>query len=109
MTDIGFILKNARENKNLTQQKVMELTGINRKSLSGYENNIAEPDLATFTTLITLYGLSSDTVLGIKQTKSTYILNRYDKKLLSLFRSLDESHQKELLVQLTALVKYLKQ
>ena len=40
MKDIGKILKNARENKEYTQKQVMELTGIHRKSLSGYENNV---------------------------------------------------------------------
>ena len=48
MKNIGLTLKNARENKDYTQKRVMELTGINRKSLSGYENNVAEPDLNTF-------------------------------------------------------------
>ena len=51
MKDIGAVLKNARENKEFTQKQVMELTGINKKSLSGYENNVAEPDLQTFATL----------------------------------------------------------
>ena len=59
MENIGFLLKNARENKNFTQKQVMELTGINRKSLSGYENNVAEPDLSTFSTLLNLYEVSS--------------------------------------------------
>lgn len=54
MKDIGKILKNARENKEYTQKQVMELTGIHRKSLSGYENNVAEPDLSTFATLANL-------------------------------------------------------
>ncbi|MCB8575686.1 helix-turn-helix domain-containing protein [Dorea formicigenerans] len=65
MKDIGAVLKNARENKEFTQKQVMELTGINKKSLSGYENNVAEPDLQTFATLINLYGLSADEVLEI--------------------------------------------
>lgn len=108
MTDIGFVLKNARENKNLTQQKVMELTGINRKSLSGYENNVAEPDLSTFASLISLYGLSADAVLNINPVQPMPTLTRYDKQLLSLFKSLDIQHQKELLVQLNSLVKYLQ-
>ncbi len=108
MTYIGFILKNARENKNLTQQKVMELTGINRKSLSGYENNVAEPDLSTFTVLLALYGLSADAVLEIGTAKPAPSLTRYDRQLLTLFKSLDEAHQKELLIQVSALVKYLQ-
>lgn len=44
----------------------MELTGINRKTLSGYENSVAEPDLDTFARLLRLYQLSADEVLGIK-------------------------------------------
>ncbi|SDG09764.1 helix-turn-helix domain-containing protein [Marvinbryantia formatexigens] len=108
MTDIGFVLKNARENKEMTQQKVMELTGINRKSLSGYENNVAEPDLSTFATLISLYGLSADAILNISPARPAPALTRYDRQLLSLFKTLDESHQKELLVQINALVKYLQ-
>ena len=63
MKDIGKILKNARENKEYTQKQVMELTGIHRKSLSGYENNVAEPDLSTFATLANLYGISADEAL----------------------------------------------
>ena len=34
--DLGRILKNTREDLDLTQLKVMELTGINHKTLSGY-------------------------------------------------------------------------
>lgn len=44
----------------------MELTGINRKTLSGYENSVAEPDLDTFARLLRLYQLSADEILGIK-------------------------------------------
>ena len=40
MKDIGLTLRKARENKKYTQKRVMELTGIHRKSLSGYENNV---------------------------------------------------------------------
>ena len=58
MENIGFLLKNARMNKNLTQKQVMELTGINRKSLSGYENDVAEPDLSTFSTLLPIFNPS---------------------------------------------------
>ncbi len=107
MKNIGLSLKNARENSGLTQQKVMELTGINRKSLSGYENNVAEPDFSTFAALLALYGVSADTILEITPAKFDS-LNKYERQILSLFRSLDESHQKELLVQMNALVKYLR-
>lgn len=37
--NIGEFLKAAREDLDLSQVRVMELTGINNKTLSGYENN----------------------------------------------------------------------
>lgn len=66
---IGEILKSARKNKGLTQKQVMEITNINCKSLSGYENNVAEPDLDTFSKLIELYDLSADEIFEITNGK----------------------------------------
>lgn len=41
MEELGYALRLARERRGLTQTQVMNLTGINNKTLSGYENNIA--------------------------------------------------------------------
>ena len=57
MEELGYALRLARERRGLTQTQVMNLTGINNKTLSGYENHIAEPDLQTLTTLLRLYRL----------------------------------------------------
>ena len=84
MKDIGKILKNARENKEYTQKQVMELTGIHRKSLSGYENNVAEPDLSTFATLANLYGISADEALEIGEPDPSVSLLRFEFQVLSL-------------------------
>ena len=37
MEEFGFALRVAREKRGLTQTQVMQLTGINNKTLSGYE------------------------------------------------------------------------
>ena len=100
-------LKNARENKEFTQKQVMELTGINKKSLSGYENNVAEPDLQTFATLINLYGLSADEVLEISTSTPSLLLSKKESSLLSTFNKLDFQHQEETLLLLRTLTKYL--
>ena len=76
MKDIGAVLKNARENKEFTQKQVMELTGINKKSLSGYENNVAEPDLQTFCNTDNLYELSADEVLEISTSTPSLLLSK---------------------------------
>ena len=67
----------------------MELTGIHRKSLSGYENNVAEPDLSTFATLANLYGISADEVLDIGGKSSSDSLPQCEFQVLSLFKELD--------------------
>ena len=65
MTELGQALRMARERRELSQTKVMALTGINNKTLSGYENGVAEPDLQTLSTLLRLYRVSADQLLRL--------------------------------------------
>lgn len=106
MNKISNTLKNARELKGYTQKQVMAITGINSKSLSGYENDVAEPDLFTFAQLVQLYDLSADEVLGIKTSSIDISTQKKEQRLLSLFRSLDSSRQDDILVALSALSKH---
>lgn len=64
MTIVSERLKLARTAKNLKQTQVMEMTGINNKTLSGYENGVSEPDLETLRTLADFYGVSVDWLTG---------------------------------------------
>ena len=105
MKTIGEILKNTREDLDHTQIDVMKRTGINNKTLSGYENGVSEPDLATLVALLNLYNLSADEVLGIKNTNGRLCatLNSSEYELLSCFRSLDKRRRKDLLTMIRAL------
>lgn len=94
--DLGRILKNTREDLDLTQVKVMELTGIHHKSLSGYENGVAEPDLQALATLCRLYRLSMDTVLGLRPAPDALVLTRSEKELVALYRKLPAEGRKGL-------------
>ncbi|MEB2281082.1 helix-turn-helix domain-containing protein [Lysinibacillus xylanilyticus] len=58
METLGERLKLARQNAGLKQIQVKERTRINNKTLSGYENDVSEPDLTTLTVLAELYGVS---------------------------------------------------
>lgn len=58
MTTLGERLRIARERKGLTQIQVKEKTNINNKTLSGYENNVSEPDTRTLVALAELYEVS---------------------------------------------------
>jgi len=57
-------LKEARINKKFSQVQVKQHTGINNKTLSGYENGVSEPDYDTLKVLCDLYEVSTDWVLG---------------------------------------------
>lgn len=55
MTTLGERLRIARDRKGFSQIKVKERTGINNKTLSGYEKDVSEPDTKTLSTLADLY------------------------------------------------------
>ena len=109
MKNIDLILKNTREDLDLTQIEVMNLTGINNKTLSGYENGVSEPDLETFAKLMNLYNLSADEVLEIKRERGkdrqNASLTPTEQRLLGYFRSLSPSRQDDILVMLSALTQ----
>lgn len=64
MSFTGERLRIARQRKGFKQIQVKEKTGIHNKTLSGYENNVAEPDLTTLKTLATLYEVSVEWLIG---------------------------------------------
>ena len=73
----------------------MRRTGINNKTLSGYENNIAEPDLTTFAQLMELYQLSADQVLGTGSAGS--FVTASEQELIELYRRLPKKRRREVL------------
>lgn len=62
--NIAKRLKEARELKGATQTQVSRETGVNNKTLSGYERGVSEPDLATLALLADYYSVTSDYLLG---------------------------------------------
>ena len=65
MKIVGDRLKKARELKGVTQTTVSKDLCINNKTLSGYENNVAEPDLETLAMLAEYYECDINYFVGI--------------------------------------------
>lgn len=86
--DIGQRLKQARLDKGFSQVQVMEHTNINNKTLSGYENNVSEPDLNTLEVLANLYEVTVDHLLGRKSALLEALERDGDKVILDWFKSL---------------------
>lgn len=74
MKTIGERLRYARDKKNLKQTQVKERTGINNKTLSGYENGVSEPDSETLKILADLYEVTTDWILGRNEKESDFSL-----------------------------------
>lgn len=105
MIKIGDILKNTREDKDITQLQVMKKTGISNKALSRYENNITEPDLETLIKLFRFYGISADKVFGLEKNSDTscYNLSSTEYRIITELRQMDTSVSENILTALTAI------
>lgn len=72
MLTIGDRLRIARDLKGVKQIKASDDTGINNKTLSGYERNISEPDIDTIKILAEYYNVSLDYLLGKTDNPAPY-------------------------------------
>lgn len=64
MKTLGDRLKYARECKGVSQLQVSKDLGINNKSLSGYERNVAEPDIELLKKLSNYYNMDINYIIG---------------------------------------------
>lgn len=102
MRELGPALRQARERRELTQTQVMAMTGINNKTLSGYENGVSEPDLQTLTILLRLYQVSADQLLHLDSAGRP----ADELRLLELYRALPREGRRELLLVLETLAEH---
>lgn len=54
---MGITLKAARVNKSMTQLEAAKLIGIDKKTLSNYENEITFPDIPVIKKMEEIYGV----------------------------------------------------
>ena len=68
MVDFGRKLRELRETKTLTQKQVADRIGVTASVVSAYENGIRMPSYSALVKLTTIYGVSSDYLLGISDS-----------------------------------------
>ncbi|MEK4351307.1 helix-turn-helix domain-containing protein [Paenibacillus sp. NPDC058367] len=73
-------LKMMRQELNLTQIQVQTKTGINNKTLSGYEAGRNQPDFDTLKELCDFYNVTTDWVLGHTNNRKMTLTN--DQRVL---------------------------
>jgi transcriptional regulator with XRE-family HTH domain len=95
MGTLGARLRKAREAKGLRQTQVKDRTGIHNKTLSGYENEVSEPDAETLKVLANLYEVSIDWLLG-NDNKNRSINDQVKNAVMESYDRL--SHEKKKLI-----------
>lgn len=106
MLTVGDRLRISREKKNLKQTQVRERTGINNKTLSGYEKGVSEPDFDTIKILADLYEVSVDFLIG--RTNTSSLSHSYDPLQAAkqrLIEHLENVNDPELIESLTHIAK----
>lgn len=71
--EIGCKLRNARNEKGITQEQAAEFLGVSRQTISNWENNRSYPDIISVIRMSDLYAISLDLLLKEENTvKQTY-------------------------------------
>ena len=67
---IGSKIENLRKKKKISQERLAELLGISRQTLSNYENDITSPDLNQAKKICEIFDSSLDELIGNDNTVS---------------------------------------
>lgn len=69
------MLKEYRLKKNISQEKLEELTGLDRKTIFRIENDLNMPLIDTFAKMVTALNLSDEEI--VKEVKNTLKQNKH--------------------------------
>ncbi len=92
-------LKQLREEKNLSQQKLADEFGISQQSINQYENHDTEPDLAMLKKMADFFDTSIDYIVGYTDVKRKIVgikeneLNQSEEELIQKYRQLNKNHR----------------
>lgn len=94
---MGNKLRDAREELNLTQKKVCEVTGLSSKSLSDWENDVSFPKHEALAILSSLYKKPLNYFYGIQEVKPRNELPEFAFALYGEVKDLTPEQQEEIL------------
>lgn len=90
LMNFGAVLKKYRKNAGCTQQKLAEILGISKNTVTLWERNLARPDVETIRELNQMFGIPLNELFEIPSAPKYSFAER---KLIDYFRQLDESDQ----------------
>ena len=70
-----------RLDKNLRQEQVAKLIGVNKSAISTYENNTRQPSFEILVRLANLYRVTTDYLLGMTNNRSLDLSGLSDEEV----------------------------
>lgn len=101
-------LKILREERKMSQQRLAIELNISQATISKYELETCEPDIAMIRQIAELFGVSSDYLLEISDDKvsvSSFGLTDAEKEVLFGFKRLDQMQKAKLQAYLQGLLQ----
>ena len=74
-------IKNLREQSGMTQSELAKKLGITRSSVNAWEMGISVPSTQYVVELATIFGISTDYILGVNGTSSVSVDGLSDKDI----------------------------
>lgn len=92
-------LKNLRQEKGISQQKLADALMLTQQSINSYENRNIEPDLATLIKIADFFETSVDYLIGNTSVRhklepvTAYDLNEDEMRIIEKYRRLDAKYR----------------
>jgi len=77
LSSVGINMKNFREEKNITQEKMAEDLGVTRQAISNWECGKTQPDLDMLQKISTYLGVSVEELIYGEKRENVTIVNKY--------------------------------
>ena len=75
--NIGETIKKLRKEREITQEEFAEVLGVSCQSVSRWENDSCYPDIELIPTIAEFFGISTDRLMGVNETKEQEMVNSY--------------------------------
>lgn len=109
MTNIANILKNLRNQSNMSQEELAKLLGISRSAVSSYENGTRSPNNELLVKMANIFNVSTDYLLGLTisyNTDSEYDLIFSEIRSLLETSDLSDKQKNEILSEVKSYFKW---
>lgn len=87
--DIGLKIKNLRKERGITQEQLAQYLNISSQAVSKWENGTAMPDISLIPSIVAVFEISADVLLGIEIAGTSEREKAYEEEYIALCKNGD--------------------